>query len=501
MLADKNRTNILEGVRGWPWYTRFARDPLSCLVNIHKEHGSVSALGTPFPFRRRRRRKFILAFGPENNRRILGDAETFSPGSVSVRGPQGSALNRIRKGFNEPRGTQKKPLRKSVMPAFQKKAVQEYQPDIVAITNELIEQWSCGQSVEMWEQMRSLSGNLACKLLFGRESLADSRSLGESLQKFMQASYLSPAFLLTLNLPGTPYRTLVQRAENVADTIQKMLDKRQTSISSRTDVLEMLVRAYQTNSDSEHIPDLLGPAAFLFVASFETVANAMTWTLFLLAQHPQIMAELYAELNQVLAGEAPTISELDQLPFLDATIKESMRILPPVPITYRVARQETELEGVVVHSGDRVLCSQYVTQHMPEIFSEPNRFDPQRWFSIQPSVYEYFPFGAGPRCCVGYTLGMTTIKISLAMILQSFRLSVTPKTRVDRLVKLTMSPRRGLSMRIHQQDRKFEAVPVSGNIHEMVDLTQLNLSHSFFPQHKYGKSQFPRGASAERDAA
>ncbi len=500
MFTGRKRTNNLEGVRTWPWYTRFARDPLACLGNIHQEFGQIVTLGTPIPFRHQRR-KFVLAFGPENNRRVLSDGETFRPGSVSVRGPRGSALNRIRVGFNVPDDNPDKPLRKTVLPAFQKKATQEYHSDIVAITNELIQQWSYGQNLEMWEQMRSLSGNLACRLLFGRESLEESRALGESLQKFMQQSFFSPAFLLTVNLPGTPYRALIPRAENITDTIQNMLDKRQTSLSSRTDVLEMLVRAYQTDSDPELLPDLIGPATFLFAASFETVANALTWSLFLLAQHPHIMAELYDELNQVLAGEAPTVSELDQLPFLEATIKESLRILPPVPITYRAARRDTELDGVAIRSGDRVLCSQYVTQHQPELFSEPNRFDPRRWSSIQPGAYEYFPFGAGPRCCLGYTLGMTVIKVSLAMILQSFRLSVASETRIDRLVKLTMSPKRGISMYIHKPDRKFEAVPVRGNIHEMVDLTQTRIPHSYFSQFQYGKSQFPRSASAEQEAA
>lgn len=501
MSTGNQQPNLPEGVRGWPWYVRFARDPVACLGNIHEEYGRVFAVGTPIPIRRRRRRKFVFAFGPENNRRILGDDESFRIGSVSVRGPRGSALNRIRVGFKVPEESRSQPLRKTVLPAFQMKAVQEYQPDIVAITNELIEQWSHGQSVEMWEQMRILSGNLACKLLFGRESLADSRALGKSLQKFMQQSFLSPAFLLTWNLPGTPYRALIQRAEHVTNNIQNMLDKRQASLSSRSDVLEMLVRAYQAETNGALLPDLVGPAAFMFVASFETVANAMTWTLFLLAQHPQIMAQLYEELNQELDGEAPTIRQLERLPLLDATIKESMRILPPVPITYRVACKEMELDGVAIHAGDRVLCSQYVTQHMPELFSEPNRFDPQRWFSIKPGVYEYFPFGAGPRRCLGYTLGTTIIKISLAMILQSFRLSVTPNARVDRWVKLTMSPRRGMSMRLHQQDRQFAAVPVRGNIHQMVDLTQKDSSHSFFPQYQSGKSQFPRSADADREAA
>ncbi|MEQ8854857.1 cytochrome P450 [Gimesia sp.] len=482
-----------------PWYTHFFHDPLTCFADMQQKFGQIFAVGSPIPFRRKQR-KFVIAFGPDNNRRILQDTETFRPGSVSVRGPRDSGLNRIRVGFSVAKHQQDNSLRKIVLPAFQKNAVQDYHADIVTLTNEVLEHWSDGQKIEIWEQMRILSGNLACQLLFGRESLEDSRALGESLQQFMQQSYVSPASL-RLNMAGTPYHALVRRGEEIASTIQNMLDRRETSITARSDVLEMMVRTFQNSTDAEHIPDLVGPAAFLFVASFETVANAMTWTLFLLAQHPHIMAELFDELQQVLGGEAPSTRQLAQLPLLEATIKESLRILTPVPITYRVARKETELNGVQICSGDRVMCSQYVTHHTPDLFSEPNRFNPHRWFSINPNTYEYFPFGAGPRSCLGYTLGMTIIKVSLAMILQSFRLSVIPQTRIDRMVKLTMSPKRGISMYVHRQDRRFEAVPVKGNIHQMVDLKQTESNRSSFPQVKYGKSKFTRSADTYGDAA
>jgi hypothetical protein len=115
------------------------------------------------------------------------------------------------------------------------------------------------------------------------------------------------------------------------------------------------------------------------------------------------------------------------------------------------------------------------------LFPEPKRFAPERWSSIQPGAFEYFPFGAGPRSCLGFTLGMTIIKISLAMILQRFRLSVIPNTRIDRLVKMTLSPKRGISMRIHKKDRHFESAPVRGNIHQMVDLTQADSQAACFP--------------------
>ena len=216
--------------------------------------------------------------------------------------------------------------------------------------------------------------------------------------------------------------------------------------------------------------DLIGQAAVLFAASYENVGNSLTWTLFLLAQHPRVLARLQEELEQTLKGEAPTSAQLDHLPFLDAVIKESMRVLAPVPYLVRAVDCPTGLGGIPLHKGDRIFCSPYFTHHMPELFPEPERFLPQRWSNIQPGAYDYLPFGAGPRFCVGYAFAMTEIKIALAMILQRWRLSVLPGARINRAVKVMMYPRDGMPMTIHPQDGRFQAVPVRGNIHDMVDL-------------------------------
>jgi cytochrome P450 len=124
--------------------------------------------------------------------------------------------------------------------------------------------------------------------------------------------------------------------------------------------------------------------------------------------------------------------------------------------------------GVPLRPGDRVACSPYMTHHLPHLYPEPERFDPGRWSTIDPGPYEYLPFGAGPRFCLGYSLAMTGIKVALALILQRWRL-VVPGTRLDRLVRITMSPRHGLPMSVHPQDRRFRSVAVRGDIHEMVE--------------------------------
>jgi len=196
----------------------------------------------------------------------------------------------------------------------------------------------------------------------------------------------------------------------------------------------------------------------------------LTWTLFLLAQHPRVMEELMAELDQVLAGELPGKEQLEQLPFLECVIKESMRILPPVPFTIRAANRPTTIGPYPVPQGPRVICSHYLTHHMPEIYPEPESFRPERWRTIDPSQYEYLPFSAGPRACIGAMFAMQVLKISLATMLQKFRFKVVPGARIDQVVRITMVPGHGMPMSILPNDRQYEGSPVKGNIREMVTL-------------------------------
>ena len=238
----------------------------------------------------------------------------------------------------------------------------------------------------------------------------------------------------------------------------------------RTDILSLLIQARDDQNRGMTDKELIGQAAILFGASFETSASVLTWTLFLLAQHPAVMHELMDELDNVLAGAPPTREQLPQLTFLENVINESMRILPPVPFTIRATQRDLAMGPVEVPKNTRVLCSHYLTHHMPELYPEPERFRPERWQSIEPNQYEYMPFSAGPRVCIGASFAFQVLKVSLAMMLQRFRFSMVPGTRIDRVIRITMAPREGLPMMVYPNDRKFAASEVRGQIHEMVQL-------------------------------
>ncbi len=176
------------------------------------------------------------------------------------------------------------------------------------------------------------------------------------------------------------------------------------------------------------------------------------------------------ELDAVLSGNAPTPPQLLQLEFLGFVIKESMRVLSPVPYAIRATTRRVKIGSLSLPHGATIVCGHYLTHHMPELYPEPERFQPERWQSIDPSQWEYLPFSAGPRICVGAVFATQLLRISLALMLQRFRFSVVPGTRIDRVVRITMQPRQGMPMKIFENDRQYAASNVTGQIHEMVTL-------------------------------
>jgi cytochrome P450 len=147
-----------------------------------------------------------------------------------------------------------------------------------------------------------------------------------------------------------------------------------------------------------------------------------------------------------------------------------MRVLPPVPYAIRLARGVESLGALPLRDRDRVVVSHYVTHHMPELYPDPERFHPGRWVGLRRGPYEYLPFSAGPRTCIGINFANTAMKLTLATILGRCRPSLPPGTRVDRRVAVTLSPRGPLPMRLHAPGARLVPERVAGNVREMVRL-------------------------------
>ncbi len=466
-MAQLMRKNVLTGAPAAREYIHFFRDPIGCMRTLHRQRGKLVALG-PIAFGEPTK-LHVLAIGPEFNRQVLGDPAKFRTTGQFIHGPKDSAQRRIRFGLTRMNGPQHKQQRQLILPPFHKKAVAGYHDLIVELAREVISQWTVGRR-DVYADMRAVTLRIASAVLFGHEA-SDAYRIARLLDIWARRNFSGPVWFFPVNIPGTPYHRLLKHAERVEREILALVEKRRRDSTNRTDVLSLLIQARDDENRGMTDTELVGQATILFGASFETTASTLTWTMFLLAQHPAIMRELMDELDRVLGGNAPTRDQVPQLSFLDRVIKESMRILPPVPFTIRAAEDDAiPMGSLTLSHGTRVICSHFLTHHLPETYPEPEMFRPDRWREIDPTQYEYMPFSAGPRACVGAMFAIQVLKISLAMMLQKFRFTVVPGARIDRVVRITMNPRYGMPMLLTKNDRRYESSKVQGQIHEMVKL-------------------------------
>jgi cytochrome P450 len=460
---------VLRGIASWRWFMRYLRDPLDCLAAVQQRFGPLCIMGNPVPLWPGGRR-FILAFGARYNREVLGRPDTFRPGGQVLLGPRNSAHNRIRHGIFAMFGGQHRSHRRLMQPPLLKSAVDAYAPIMSGLIDQVMDRWQPGEPLDMYREMRTLSNWVAARLLFGNDDFAASIRLGETIERWLQLDAAARSSLSLINLPGTLFRQALKQAEVLELAMHEAIERNRRTRTPGSDVLSLVIQASDTNPDGMREIDLVAHAVILYAASFETTANVLAWTLFLIAQHPRIAAALHGEIVDRFQDQPPDAARIDELPLLDGVIRESMRLLPPVPLTFRSPLHDSVLGGCPVHKGDKILLSHYLTHRDPNIFPEPNRFDPSRWFTIRPDAYEYIPFSAGPRLCLGISFAQLELKLTVARIMQRFRMSVVPDSSIDGIVRLTLRPKHGIPMTVHAQDRKFAAAPIVGNIGRMVDL-------------------------------
>jgi cytochrome P450 len=368
-------------------------------------------------------------------------------------------------------GDQHRMQRRLMLPAFHRKRVEAYRDQMVAITQTLLETWQPGETRNMHQDMMGLTMRIATAALFGEDLAEQGEQISHAIEESLHIFVRPLTGLLRYDLPGLPYHRFLDLAAEIDQGMRALVARKRAAGRDQGDVLAMLVQARDEQGLELSEEELIGHVSLLFAAGHETSSNALTWTLFLLSQHPQIASALLEELDGVLHGAAPTVEQLRELPLLDRVIKESMRLFPPVPWNTRVVHQATTLGGYAIPAGTEIVMSIYHIHHDPQIYPNPERFDPARWEVIDPSTFEYTPFSGGPRMCIGSTFAIMEMKLVLAMLMQRFRLELVPGAQIDRSVTITMGPRQGMPMIIHQQDRQFaRPAALRGNVREMVQI-------------------------------
>ncbi|MBA3470561.1 MAG: cytochrome P450 [Herpetosiphonaceae bacterium] len=456
-------------VLGWRAnFLQFMQSPLGYLGKLNQQYGTIAGLVE-------NHQSMIFVFSPEYNRIVLSDQELFHNMSLNngfFPIPETAAIRDLNTNLFTMNGEVHKKHRRLAMPAFHKNIIERHRDEIVAIAESTIEGWQPGSIIDIYQQMSQMTLRIAIQSFLGVDTTKYLHNIDDMLAHSLNDLFKKSVLMFPVNLPGTPYRRMLDNTERLGALIRELIAQKRANPHDHHDVLAMLIEARDEDGSALTDTELLGQAHILISAGHESSTSTLTWVLLLLSQHPDILADVLDEMDSLLHGAAPTTEQLGQMKLLDNVIKESLRVLSPSSVGSRVSADEFEIGPYHFNKGTLVTVCPHIIHHSAEIYDDPYTFRPSRWETINPSPYEYLPFSAGPRLCIGQSFAMMEFKITLSIILQRYRLTVVPGAVIDPVVKPILSPKTGVPMIVAHQDRRFRKTDIRGTIHSMVTLTE-----------------------------
>ena len=446
----------------------FPADPAGCMMRLHREHGPLAQLRADDGM------ALTFVFHPEHNRTVLSDGKRFHSKFFAVRGGRKSAQRRVTSGLLTMNGRDHKRHRRMVMEPFAKRIIPAYHDALAGLTGELLDGWTAGETVDLHAEMNNYMRKLTSAILFGLDDPDLAYSTGEKIDRWVHLNHETGMGAMVSDAGYLEnYDELLGLAEDLEGNIQQMIAQRRGRPPGR-DVLSILIDAAEKDGEGGGITDmeLVGHVTLLFGAAHLTTAHSLTWTMFLLAQHPDVAKAVAAEVDAGVAGDLVGPGEADALPLFDRVVKESQRILPASGYSQRVTAEPVSIGPLDLPAGSPVIFTPYISHRLPDLYPDPDRFKPERWEDLKPPAYSYIPFGGGPRLCLGSLLATTVIKTAIPSVLKRYRMSVEAGAEIDAKIISTMfGPTTPVPMELHAADGNWQRRPVGGDVALLVDLS------------------------------
>ncbi len=314
--------------------------------------------------------------------------------------------------------------------------------------------WRAGVELDASAEMMHLALQIVARTLFDSDVTQDVQRINDEVNAIMRLYNFLVALpraeaLLHLPIPGLMrFKRARRRLDKV---VYRMIEDRRNSGVDSGDLLSMLLASRDDEADHSGMTDeqLRDEVLTIFLAGYETVANALAWTWLLLGQNPDAEAKLHAEIDSVLGGRLPTLEDLPQLRYAEMVLAESMRLYPPAWAMGRQATRDVEIGPYKLPTGTYIFFSQYIIQRNADFFPDPLRFDPER-FTAESKVgrprFAYFPFGGGNRQCIGESFAWMEAILTLTTLAQRWRLKLVPDQKIDVQPKITLRPKYAIRM-------------------------------------------------------
>jgi len=419
-----------------------SRDPLGYMVKIAAEYPDMAY------FRLGNQRTFLMT-----NPEYIHDVLVANDWNFL----KGRGLKRAKKilgnGLLTAEGNFHRRQRRLSQPAFHKQRIAAYAATMSEFAARTRDTWKAGEKRDIAQDMMRLTLAIVAKTLFDADVDNEAREIGQALGEVLEifSTFSSPLTEITDKLP-LPKNIRAQKGkERLDETIYRIIAEHRKTNEDRGDLLSMLLMAQDEEEGSGGMSDdqLRDEVMTLFLAGHETTANALTWTWYLLSQNPDVESKLHAEIDTVLGGRLPTFEDVPNLKYIEMIMTEAMRLYPPVWVMGRRSISGIKIGGYYIPPKSIILLSQYAIHHDKRFYPEPEKFNPERWTSEQAKSLPkmaYFPFGGGPRLCIGEQFAWMEGILLIAAIAQKWKLRLVPGHKVELQPLITLRPKHGMKM-------------------------------------------------------
>ncbi len=348
--------------------------------------------------------------------------------------------------------------RKMMQPAFHTQRIQHYADTIVEHTEKLMQDWQTSGTRDIQADMVHLTSGIVGLTLFGQDASADSGKIGALLGELngLALKHSQQLVQLPLWIPTAHNRAINRLVSAFDKIVMRFIEARQKTMEDTGDLLSMLLLSEDEQGEAMSAQEVRNEAVTIFLAGNDTTAVTMTWALYLLSQYPDVVAKIRAEVEAVAPGRALQFTDLPQLPYMDAVVKEVQRLYPVTWAFSRECIEDTDIAGYRIPKNSLITLSPWTMHRNPELWENPLAFTPERFLEGNDiPKYAYFPFGGGQRICIGNNFAMMEMRLILASIVRQMDLAYAGEEAPKPNPLIVLQPDKRVMMQVKQVEFSF----------------------------------------------